>query len=221
MSAILTGWAGSTVSGLISEWFGHVLTVRAEENKEDRVRRRAAAAELISPLRELQGLLRRYGLECVSRDEVDSACRRWAVAMEEFEEDVSLKPRYALRNVQQAVGVVFGGVAYIHTQPDAKRMELGTPDAMWQDYAEEYLGYVAKRLQRWGHSRRGEPVAIESFDRWLVKTERRDPFGTVSLSSSARPARGAGPRCVRARRVESMGQTAPAPLEATPEAGEG
>lgn len=81
MSAMVTGWVGSTTSGLITDLVGHFLSVRSERAKEVRECRKAASVELVAPLRDLQSLLRRYGIEDVARGEIETACENWAMAL--------------------------------------------------------------------------------------------------------------------------------------------
>lgn len=56
-------------------------------------------------------------------------------------------------------------------------MDLGEPDAMWQDYADDYLGYVARCILNWGDAAREASKVVANYDVWLVQTERREPIG--------------------------------------------
>lgn len=119
MSALLTSWAGSTASGVMAKLVGHTLSKSSERVKEIRAGRKSTAADLVAPLRELQRLLRRYGVEDVGREE--TACDNWWVTLEGQGHRLPRELRYVPRNVKEAVGTVFGGVVYIHTFPEAKR----------------------------------------------------------------------------------------------------
>ena len=55
--------------------------------------------------------------------------------------------------------------------------ELADPDPMWQDYADDYLDYVTDRLLRWGDSSTFRSKRLLSYEDWLVRTGRREPFG--------------------------------------------
>lgn len=200
MSALLAGWAGSTTSGVIAELVGHSLSERSDRAKHVREGRKTIAAELVAPLRELQCLLRRYGVEDVGREEVQTVCENWSLAIEDQGHRLPWEWRHVPRNVKEAVGTVFGGVAYIHADPGAKNMEFGEPHAMWQEFAVDYLEDVAVKLLKWGDSVRGVSIVEEHYDAWLARTGRRDPYGTVAASSAVRspsrsePQRGHSPR---------------------------
>ncbi len=47
---------------------------------------------------------------------------------------------------------------------------------MWQDYADEYLGYLVNFILGWGDSSR-VPNRLPTYEGWLVQTERRRPWG--------------------------------------------
>lgn len=204
MSALLTGWAGSTASGVIAELVGHSLSERSERAKEIRAVRKTTAAELVAPLRELQSLLRRYGVEDVGREEIETACDNWSVALEGQGHRLPWEWRYVPRNVKEAVGTVFGGVAYIHSFPEAKRMVLGEPHAMWQEFAVDYLEDVAVRLLKWGDSARGVSIVEEQYDGWLARTGRRDPYGTSLASKPVRLDSASGRRRGHDRRAQRV-----------------
>ena len=93
---------------------------------------------------------------------------------------------------------MFGGVAYIHVQPDAKQMELGAPHAKWQDFADEYLGFVADTLLVWGDSIRGVSMIVENYDFWLARSGRREDASTVDSKNRDRFRKDTGRRRVRA-----------------------
>lgn len=214
MSALVTGWFGSTTSGVIAELVGHVLSGRSERAKELREGRKATAAELVAPLRELQRLLRRYGVEVVDRDEVETACRNWSLALEAQQHRLPWEWRHVPRNVKEAVGTVFGGVVSIHTDPEAKKMVLAEPHVMWQDFAVDYLEVVAVKLLEWGDSIKGASIVEEHYDAWLARTGRRDTYGIMAARESVRWHRVLGRRRVHARRVQRVGPPNPPALPA-------
>ncbi len=65
----------------------------------------------------------------------------------------------------------------MHIRPDTKELDLEEPDAMWQDYADDYLDYVANAILRWGDSSRDAPKSLMTYEAWLVRTDRRKPYG--------------------------------------------
>jgi hypothetical protein len=56
-------------------------------------------------------------------------------------------------------------------------MDLGDPDFMWQDYADDFIAYAAACILSWGDSRPEAPKELMTYDAWLVRTERREPCG--------------------------------------------
>lgn len=110
MSMLVTGWVGSTTSGVIAEVVGHSLSERSARAKEYREGRKTTAAELATPLREFQSLLRRYGKEPVDRAEVETACWNWSVTLAAQGHRLPWEWRHVPRNVREAVGTVFGAV---------------------------------------------------------------------------------------------------------------
>ena len=46
---------------------------------------------------------------------------------------------------------------------------------MWQDFGDDYIDYVLDALLRWGDTQ--DRRKMLTFDRWLVKTDRREPIG--------------------------------------------
>ena len=47
---------------------------------------------------------------------------------------------------------------------------------MWQDFADEYVDYIAASLLTWGDTSREAAKQVLGYDDWLVKTERREPL---------------------------------------------
>lgn len=56
------------------------------------------------------------------------------------------------------------------------------PDVMWQDCAG---GYTANAILRWGDSSRDRPKDLVTYEAWLIRTERRDAYGSNSQQLSA------------------------------------
>lgn len=52
---------------------------------------------------------------------------------------------------------------------------------MWQDFADEYLDYAARSILLWGDSSKDAPKQLMTYEEWLVRTGRREPWGTNSV----------------------------------------
>ena len=65
-------------------------------------------------------------------------------------------------------------------------MDLGEPDATWQDYADDYLGYIARCILNWGDAAGDVPKVVANYEVWLVQPERREPLGQTSSGSGDR-----------------------------------
>jgi hypothetical protein len=85
--------------------------------------------------------------------------------------------RHLSRSIRAAVGTVFGGITFVDLRPDAVELALEEPDFMWQDFADDYLGYAVYWLLMWGDSTTKRRQELWDFDTWLVRTERREPLG--------------------------------------------
>ncbi len=55
---------------------------------------------------------------------------------------------------------------------------------MWQDFADDYLDYLARHLLEWGDCNRIASKDVMTYEKWLVRTERRQPIGTNAQTSS-------------------------------------
>lgn len=84
-------------------------------------------------------------------------------------------------------------------------MVLGELNAMWQEFAVDYLEDVAVRLLKWGDSDRGVSIVEELYDGWLARIGRRDPYGTSSASTPVRLDSAAGRRRGHDRRAQRVG----------------
>lgn len=73
MDGIAIEWVGAAILVVLTGWQAYLFGVRQERAKELRARDFVAATELVAPLRELQRLLRCFGREQMSKDEVASA----------------------------------------------------------------------------------------------------------------------------------------------------
>lgn len=188
MGELATSVVGPALLAILTGWVGFVFGVRRERDSERRLRDHAAAIALVKPLRELQRLLRSFGREPIEKDEVASAFRDWSEAFDDHGHRLPPKWRRADRGVRDAAGTVFGGVSLVHIRPDSRRLELGEPDAMWQDFADDYIGYVASSVLTWGDSSREPGRELLGYDDWLVRTGRREPRGPRRSSSAGDPA---------------------------------
>lgn len=176
MIEIVWSLVGVAVGAIVSGVVGYTLGVRRERDAERRSRDREAAVSLVKPLRELQRLLRTYGRDPVAKDEVASAFLAWAQACDDHGHRVPLQWRRVTRSVRDAAGTVFGGVSLVHIRPDTQYLNLGEPDEMWQDFADDYIEYIAASILTWGDSSREASTQVLGYDDWLIKTERREPL---------------------------------------------
>jgi hypothetical protein len=190
MNGMAMAWMGAAASAVLTGWLGYVFGVRQERDKERRARDFTAATELVAPLRELQRLLRWFGREQVSKDEVAGAFLTWSTAFDHHGHRLPRQWQHVERSVRDAAGTVFGGVSLVHLRPDSSRMDLGEPHDMWQDYADDYLGYVARCILNWGDSAREASKVVANYDVWLVQTERREPIGQNRAESVERASTG-------------------------------
>ncbi|WP_457208579.1 hypothetical protein [Nocardioides sp. P5_C9_2] len=169
--------AGALGLSLATGWFGYVFGTRQERDKERRGRNFAAGAELVSQIREVQRLLRLLGRGDIDANEVASAFLAWSHAYDNAGHRLPDEWRHIALSVRDASGTVFGGVSLVHLRPDTMKLGLAEPDAMWQDYADDYLDYVANAILRWGDSNRDAPRTLMTYEAWLVRTDRREPYG--------------------------------------------
>lgn len=176
MIEIVWSVVGVSVGATVSAWVGYSFGVRRERDAERRVRDLEAAASLVTPLRELQRLLRTHGRVAVTEAEVAAAFLAWGRACDEHLHRLPLQWRRVARSVRDAAGTVFGGVSLIHVRPDTEYLELGEPDEMWQDFADDYIDYIAASILTWGDSNREASEQVLGYDDWLIKTERREPL---------------------------------------------
>ena len=159
-------------------WFGYAFGTRQEREKERRGRRFAAAAELVSPLREVQRLLRLLGRGDTSSEDVAEAFLVWSHAFNNQGHRLPDSWRHIARSFRDASGTVFGGVSLVHISPATTELELPKPDVMWQDCADDYLDYTANAILRWGDSSRDAPKDLMTYEAWLVRTGRRETDGS-------------------------------------------
>lgn len=177
MNGMALDLVGAAATAVLTGWLGYRFGVRQEREKERRACDSIAATELVAPLRELQRLLRWFGREQINNDEVVSAFLGWSTAFDGHGHRLPRQWQHVDRSVRAAAGTVFGGVSLVHIRPDSRRMDPGLPDAMWQDFADDYIGYLARCILTWGDSSREAPKVMANYDVWLVQTERREPYG--------------------------------------------
>lgn len=188
MSAIATSWAGAALLAILTGWLGYAFGARREREKELRARNVVAAAELVAPLRELQRLLRRFGREPVDKRQVASAFISFSHASDAHGHCLRQEWRHLPRSVRDAAGTAFGGMSLVHIRPDIAQMDLGEPNGMWQDYADDYLDYASRGLLQWGDASPETPKDLMTYEAWLVRTDRRRPFGTNQELAKSGPA---------------------------------
>jgi hypothetical protein len=83
---------------------------------------------------------------------------------------------------------VFGGISLVHIRPNTLKLDLAEPDGLWQDFADDYLDYVASSILRWGDSSADAPNTLLTYGAWLVATGRRKPIGSNRPLTSGRSA---------------------------------
>lgn len=163
----------------ISAWFAYFFAGRQSRKQEQRGQRMLAAADLAQPLRDLRTLVRKHGRVSIEDGEVASAFESWFEAADRHQHRLPDEWRHVARSVRASAGTVFGAVSFVDIRPDTALEPLENPDALWQDFADDYIGYVLDRLVRWGDSSRSGPADLLQFDPWLVRTGRLEPTGTA------------------------------------------
>jgi hypothetical protein len=178
MHELAISWLGGAVLALVTGGVGYAFGVRRERDKERRDRNFTAAAELTPPLRELQRLLRWLGRVSFEQEEVSAAFVSWSKAYDAHGHRLPREWRHVAGSARDAAGTAFGGVALVHIRPDTTHLALDEPDAMWQDFADEYLDYVARSILERGDLSRKAPKELNTYEAWLVRTGRRQPYGS-------------------------------------------
>ena len=166
------------VTAGLAAWLTYVFTVRQAAGGERYSLRRAAADDLYPTLRQLQRVVRKHGRIEVSVAEVAIAFRVLFEALGRQEHRLPESWRHLSRSMRAAAGTALGGVSFVDLDPRAETLELADPDGHWHDYADDYIDYVVYRVMRWGDSLRGRALEMLDFDTWLVRTGRREPFGS-------------------------------------------
>ena len=152
--------------------------MRQGQDGERRGRQFTAAGDLAASLRELQGLVRRLGREDLPSDEVANAFITWGQVCDNHTHRLPRGFRHLGRSVRDATETVFGGVSLVHIRPDTKQSDLAESDGMWQDFADDYLDYLARSLLEWGDSGRAAAKNVMTYGDWLGRTGRREPYGS-------------------------------------------
>lgn len=96
-------------------------------------------------------------------------------------------PRMEARDskCRAAAGTV-GAVSFVDIRPDAAAEPLEEPDGLWQDFADDYIGYVLDRIMRWGDASESGGSELLPFDPWLVRTGRQETMGRNNLRGLGR-----------------------------------
>jgi hypothetical protein len=185
MSDIAASSAGSICLALLTCWVGYASGIRRERERGRRGRNLTAASELVAPLRALQVLLRQFGREDLAKSDVARAFLKWSKAYDGHGHRLPDQWRHLARSVRDATGTVFGGISLVHVRPNVKKLDLAEPDALWQDFADDYLDYAASSILRWGDSSVDAPKSLMSYEAWLVTTGRRKAIGSNRSLPSA------------------------------------
>jgi hypothetical protein len=142
-----------------------LLTRRGARETEWRALRSASAADMAQPLRECRILIRRHGRTDPTTAEVARALESWADAFDRNGHRLPDQWQHMGRSVRAAVGTVFGPVTFVDIRPDASTESVETPDFLWQDFADDYLGYLLDALMRWGDLAESGKRTVHQFDR--------------------------------------------------------
>jgi hypothetical protein len=169
--ALLAGAFGGLGTSMVTALVSHQLGRRSDLERERRHVRRDAASDLVGALRDLKGLLTRFGRVDVRQPEVARAFSSWAAAFDRQQHLVPQDWPHVGSAVRSAVGTVFGAVSLADVRPDLEDFPLAEADFEWQDDAYVYLDYLLDRISRWGNAER--VVAPLRFDPWLAGTDRR------------------------------------------------
>lgn len=177
MSIDLAQLAAAILPAVIASWVSYRLGRR--RGREDRILalRVTAAAELAEPLREMRRLVRKHGCVQIGETEVPNAFTTWFDAFDRHHTRLADSWQHLGRSIRFAVGTVFGASSFIDLRPDADTWPLDEPDSLWQTFADDYLGYTLDSLTRWADDEPGASKVLLDYDKWLVQTGRREPFG--------------------------------------------
>lgn len=177
MTTELISVGSGLLTAVIAAWVGYLFGVRTARVQQRRAARSASALDLTEPLRELRALVRRHGRADLTPDDVAAAYADWAAAFDRNAHRLPDGWRHLSRSVRAAVGTVFGGITFVDLRPDAVELALEKPDFMWQDFADDYIDYAVYWLLTWGDSATTRRQDLFDYDTWLVRTERREPWG--------------------------------------------
>ena len=177
MTTEVAHFVGGLVPIGVSAWLAFFFGGRQSRKQEERGQRRLSAADLAQPLRDLRTLVRKHGRVDIEEGEVSSAFQSWFEAVDRQQHRLPERWRHVSRSVRAAAGTVFGAVSFVDIRPDTAREPLEDPDGLWQDFADDYLGYVLDRIMRWGDSSESGRTELLQFDPWLVRSGRREPLG--------------------------------------------
>jgi hypothetical protein len=162
----------------LAAWLTYLFTVRQSTGHERFSLRRSAADDLYLPLRQLQAVVRKHGRVEVTNAEAAFAFKTFFDSVDRQEHRLPDRWRHLSRSMRAAAGTALGAVSFVDLDPSVENLELAVPDAQWQDYADDYIDYVLHGVMVWGDSLRGGPSELLDFDKWLVHTGRREPFGS-------------------------------------------
>lgn len=145
---------------------GHVASVRQGALTEKRVIRREAAQELRSAMSTLRRTTRGWGRsEHLEDPDVRTALSEWAAILDRHRRRLPAELGDALGSVQSAAGEVFGPAVLAYALPEYEDVPLHVPDRAWQQYLDDFLGYLLKHLNSWSDD--GQTHGVRDFDAWL------------------------------------------------------
>lgn len=166
----LTAWGA-----LVGHWVGE----RRARSEVRRLHASTAAAEVLTSLRELQRLIRLHSCRMtLEASEVGRAVAAFGEVDDRHRHRLPSGMRHVRKSVLDAVGTVFGAVAFAHIRPDTGDHPLEEPHAMWAGYADEYIDHATAHLALWGDGM--SDAGFSTFNDWLIETGRRGLPGTNS-----------------------------------------
>jgi hypothetical protein len=161
----------------ISAWLGFFFAGRQSRKQEKRATGCFQRRTWLSRYETCAPSCRKHGRVDIQNGEVASAFQSWFEAVDRHQHRLPSEWRHVSRSVRAAAGIVLGPVSFVDIRPETAREPLEDPDILWQDFADDYLGYVLDRIMRWGGSIESGRSELLQFDPWLVRTGRRMTIG--------------------------------------------
>ena len=159
----LTGWGA-----LVGHWFGE----RRARSETKRLQASAAAAALVAALRVLQRLTRQHSARMpINAAIVGQAIAELGEVDDRHRHRLPIGMRHVSRSVLDAVGTVFGAVAFAHIRPDTAEfpLEHHTPCGATSPTTTS----TSPPTTSTGGATASMLSEFMNYDKWLIKTGRR------------------------------------------------